>query len=170
MFRGKALSPPIDEIAPPSVRALAAGVRKTARHEALAAKIAELEAEREACLSGMRTLIAGQRDESGDAQIRRLGKRRDELQEQLWPIRQEIRTHRDEHVSRVRKALQPRSREAAKTMLRTLEGLAGAIEVLNEIETAIEAAGGEPERIFRPPNLGELEHVAWCRSGLAGDR
>jgi hypothetical protein len=77
----------IDEtdIAPPSPAAIAAGVPKTAKHESLAAKIAEIEAEREACLAEMRTLIAGPRDESGDSRIRRLGKRRDALQETKPP-------------------------------------------------------------------------------------
>jgi hypothetical protein len=118
----------------------------------------------------MRTFIAGPRDEAGDSRIRRSGKRRDELQETLWPLRQQIRPLRDAHVAAIRAALEPRAREAAKAMLRYLEGLASAIDGLNAIETAIEAAGGEPERIFRPPNFGELENVAWHRSGLGGDR
>jgi hypothetical protein len=157
------------DIAPPSPAAIADGVPKTAKHAALDERIGEMEAEREACLAEMRTLIAGPRDESGDSRIRRLGKRRDVLQEGLWPMRQAIRPLRDAHVAAIRKALQPRAHEAAKAMLRDLEGLGAAIDFFNAIETAVEAAGGEPERIFRPPNFGALENIAWHRSGLGGD-
>jgi hypothetical protein len=154
----------IDEtdIAAPSPAAIAAGVKMTAKHESLAAKIAELEAERAACLDEMRGLLAGPRDEAGDSRIRRLGKA-------LWPLSQEIRPLRDAHIAAVRKALEQSVREAGKSMVAALAMFATSVNFLNQCEDHVERAGGEASRIYYPTNFGALEIHARHIAGL-GDR
>jgi hypothetical protein len=61
--------------APPSAAAIAASVRKSAAHQALALRISKLERERQEALDAMRVLIANNKNELNDKSIRLLEKR-----------------------------------------------------------------------------------------------
>jgi uncharacterized coiled-coil DUF342 family protein len=97
----------------PSPAAIAAGVAKSGKHRELDAKITELSAERETVIAEMRELTRTNRSELNDPQIRKLEKKRVAIEDNLRPLRMEIRGHRGEHSKRVRNALRGTIHDAA---------------------------------------------------------
>jgi hypothetical protein len=145
MFRSKEINgSPAIEAPPPSLAAIAVGVRKTSEHAALAAQISKLETERQAVIDETRTAIAANASGQNDPQIRKLQKRREKTEEALIPLRMQIRPMRDAHSERVREALTPAMREKARAFIHALAEQPAAAAFLNDCETEIERAGGSP--------------------------
>jgi hypothetical protein len=148
---------------------IAAGVRKTSEHAALAAQISKLDVERQAVVDEMRVLISSNCGEMNDAQIRRLQKRRLEIEPALTEMRIACRPLREAHAARIAEALATSMRDRAVTVLRLLDELSRTAAYLNECFDQIERAAGEltPER-FRQ-DYGAVEFLARRVAGLLED-
>jgi len=157
-----------DEVLPPSPAAIAASVKRTAKHQALAEEIERLSGERATVIAKMRELIAEFAGDANDSAIRKLAKRREKLEETLLPLRLQIRDHRDAHVAAVEAALQPVRRDAARRFLRLSAELSAAAQYLNDCETAIDAAGGQVSYNRIQTNYGHAEFRARQLAGLDG--
>jgi hypothetical protein len=161
MFAAKKIS--ISEIEiPPSPAAIAAGVKRSGAHQTLALRIAKLEGERQAAIDEMRGLIATNRDERNDKNIRLLEKSREAVEDKLRPLRMEVRAHRDEHSKAVIEALRPQGVEAAKAIIDGLNTFVTAAQKFNWCQDEIERVGGSPERICVAAIIGAYEYFARC--------
>jgi ElaB/YqjD/DUF883 family membrane-anchored ribosome-binding protein len=105
-------------VPPPTPASIAAAVKRTPKHQALAEQIEKFSAERETVIAQMRALIAEFAGDANDSAIRKLAKRREKLEETLLPLRTQIRDHRDAHAAAVEAALQPVRRDAVRRFLR----------------------------------------------------
>lgn len=146
----------------PSAAAVAAGVAKDAWHRELDERIAQLTAEREQIITDIRTLIGSNSRELNDEKIRRADKRREGVEERLNTFLRERRPHRDTHSKAVIEALRPQGVEAAKAMIEGLHVFVAAAQRFNACQEEIARAGGEPQRVYIPANIGALEHFARC--------
>jgi uncharacterized protein (UPF0335 family) len=153
----------VDEGVPaPSPAAIAASVKRTAKHQALAEEIERLSGERETVIAKMRELIAEFAGGANDSAIRKLAKRREKLEQALQPLRTEIRHHCDNHAA----ALNPVRRDAARRFLRLSAELSAAAQYINDCETAIDAAGGQVSYNRIQTNYGHAELRARQLAGL----
>jgi hypothetical protein len=155
-----------DEGAPaPTPAATAAGVKRTAAHQALVEEIERLSAERAATLDSMKALIA-EFSETNDSAIRKLEKRREKIENELRPLCMQIQPYRDIHAAAVAAALQPVRRDKARLFLRLSAELSAAAQYLNDCENAIEAAGGQVSYDRIQTNYGHAEFRARQLAGL----
>lgn len=145
-------------VPPPSPAAIAASVKQTPKHQALAQEIEKFSAERETVIAEMRAFIASNSSELNDAQIRKLAKRRENLEVTLRALRMEIQHHRDTHAAAIRAALQPARRDHAVAALHALAQLAAATRFLDGCEDAAGHAEGFPSFQRFQTNQGMLEN------------
>jgi ElaB/YqjD/DUF883 family membrane-anchored ribosome-binding protein len=141
-------------VPPPTPYELAASVRLTPEHAAIAGEIRTLENDRQAAFDEMRALIAS---EQNDSAIRKAAKRREKIEETLRPLRMQVRPLRDELAVRVRAALAPSRREHAGIALRALAQLAAATAYLDACEDVVGAIAGFPSFDRFQTNQGLLE-------------
>jgi hypothetical protein len=162
MFRSEKIRDADTGLPLPSAAAIAASVKRTAEHQALAQEIAELSDEREQIVAEMRALIATNSNELNDKSIARAGKKRGEAEGRLNALLREVRAHRDTHSRSVAEALRPQGVEAAKAMVESLHMFVTAAQKFNACQDEIGRAGGEPERIYIAPAIGAYENLARC--------
>lgn len=150
---------------PPSAASIAASVRKSGAHQAMALRVAKVEAERVEALATVRRLIAENRDDRNDPEIRRLDKSLKTIESTLADLRRELRPHRDEHARRVAEALEPMRKAEAMRLVHALADARAAVDAINSAEEQIFIAGADADYLALP-SLGELELLARHRAGL----
>ncbi|HEX3496264.1 MAG TPA: hypothetical protein VHT02_03660 [Methylocella sp.] len=157
---------------PPSPEAIAAGiaanVKRTAEHAALADKIVNMDAERTAMNARLNELIRANYGQDGGpaaSEIRKLHRGCHELQLKIQELRMAIRPLRDEHTANVGKAMAATRADAGRTMLRGLQTLHAGAALEQACQTEIFRLGGDDVSL-RLPWLGGLE--CYCRQ-LAGE-
>jgi exonuclease VII large subunit len=150
----------------PSPAAIAASVKRTAKHQALAEEIERLSSERAETIDSMRRLIATNSRELNDKEIRRAEEKRKGIEELLNALLREIRPHRAEHASRVAGALRGMVKGAALRMISALAEFNEAVTLINSAQSEVERVGGEPSFISLPRDIGTLEHHARSLVGL----
>jgi chromosome segregation ATPase len=167
MFRSEKIRDADIDLPLPTPAATSAGVKRTAAHQALAEAIEKLSAERAATLDSMKALIA-EFSETNDSAIRKLEKRREKIENELRPLRMQVRHHCDAHAAAVAAALQPVRRDKARLFLRLSAELSAATQYLNDCESAIDAAGGQVSYDRIQTNYGHAEFRARQLAGLEG--